>query len=161
MSKLERLSGEEALKMAISLEEAGQRFYRWAAEQVEDTAPAKMFLKFAEDEQEHARVFQAMIDTPALIQPIFDEQEAEAYLGALMADTVFPDQCEWDKWVKTLPDPIAIVNYAIQSEKDSIRLYTEMMIQAKMLQKKKTLRKIMGEEKGHLDRLEKYLTTLS
>lgn len=161
MNKLDKLNGEEALKMAISLEEQGLRFYQWAAGQIEDTAPSDMFRKFAEDEREHAKIFQGMVDTPEPIQPLFDEEEAEAYLGALMKDTVFPDQCQWENRIETLTDPVSIVNYAIQAEKDSIRLYTEMMIQAKVLAAKKTLRSIMGEEKGHLSKLEKYLSTLS
>jgi len=161
MSKMDKLNGEEALKMAIALEHAGQGFYQWAAEQVGDSSPAKMFRKFAEDEREHAKVFQGMVDTPEPLQPLFDDQEAEAYLGALMKDTVFPDQCKWEKSIETLSDPVAIVNYAIQAEKDSIRLYTEMMIQAKVLDAKKTLRAIMEEEKGHLSKLKRYLSTLS
>ena len=161
MSELAKLNGDEALKMAIALEEQGLRFYQWAADQVEGATPVKMFMKFADDEREHAEVFQNMMDTQEPLQPLFDEQEAEAYLGALMADTVFPDQCQWDKWVESLHDPAAVVNYAIQAEKDSIRLYTEMMIQAKVLDAKKTLRRIMEEEKGHLRKLERYLSTLS
>jgi len=161
MSKLSSLNGEEALKMAIALEEQGIRFYQWAAESIGDTAPSKMFRKFAEDEREHAAIFQGMVDTPEPLQPLFDEEEAEAYLGALMKDTVFPDQCQWEERIETLNDPVSIVSYAIQAEKDSIRLYTEMMIQAKVLGAKKTLRSIMEEEKGHLSKLEKYLPTLS
>jgi len=161
MSKLDRLNGEEALKMAIALEEQGLRFYRWAAESIGESGPSKMFRKFAEEEREHAEIFQGMMDTTEPLQPLFDEEEAEAYLGALMKDTVFPDQCQWEEQVKAFNDTASIVNYAIQAENDSIRLYTEMMIQAKVLDAKKTLRAIMEEEKGHLAKLERYLSTLS
>lgn len=161
MDNLDMINGEEAVKMAIALEEDGQRFYDWAAGQVEGGS-AVMFRRFAEDEREHARVFQRIIiDSPVPIQPLFDDREGEAYLGALIEDTVFPGVCQWEKRIQSLHDPISIVQSAIQAEKDSIRLYTEMMIQAKSMEAKKTLRAVMEEEKGHLAKLEKYLVTLS
>jgi rubrerythrin len=161
MSDLEKINGEEAIQMAIALEEQGQRFYQWAAGQIEDDEPARMLRGFSEDEREHEMIFRNMAEKTEPIQPLFDEEEAEAYLGALVEDKVFPDQCQWEKRVDTFTGPVSIVNYAIQAEKDSIRLYTEMMIQAKTMGAKKTLRRVMEEEKGHRDKLERYLSTLS
>lgn len=160
MSQLERLNAKEALQMAVALEDAGQGFYQWAADQSQGEA-AEMFKRFAEDERKHAKIFRGMLDAPEPIQPLFDEQEAEAYLGALIQETVFPGQCQWEKQIHALNSPVSIVSYAIQAEKDSIRLYTEMMIQVKTFDAKKTLRTIMEEEKGHQEKLEKYLATLS
>jgi len=54
---------EEALRLAMQMEQDAQRFFRSYAKRFNDTRGRDIFLKFAEEEQEHIDIIQAAYDT--------------------------------------------------------------------------------------------------
>lgn len=129
---------------AIALEQRGEAFYRRAAEQAADPEVRETFRRLAEDEQEHARHFQLLLQRDS--GP--PGPEVKRYLQAVLADpgTLFPSAAG----AAAAGDARAAVGLAIQAEKDSILLYQELYSLAATDEERAGLARLLQAEKLHL-----------
>lgn len=129
---------------AISLEERGEGFYRRAAEKAADQEVKQVFLRLAEDEQEHARHFRLMV-RPGAPAP---NPEAARYVQAVLAnpEALFPSLAE----AAEAGERRSVLALAIQTEKDSILLYEELLALAAADDERQSLLRILKAEKFHL-----------
>jgi len=152
----------EAIKLAIAIEERGERFYSQSARKVEDEAARSLLQKLAEDEKEHKAVFEGLYQEFLKSKDRFDDeylydQDVTAYFNALAHSLIFPDEEEQDDVMNNLQSLESVIRFGIQIEKDSILLYTEMIISSKLPEAKDAFRRLLKEEKRHLIDLQSYL----
>jgi len=146
----------EAIKMAISIEKRGERFYRKAAQKIQDNPDiVDTLLYLAKEEKEHAETFQQIYNDFMEKKHDFDdtylyEPEVEAYLDAMVSTTVFPADEAGDDILEKIQTNDDALRLGIQAEKDSILFYTEMIIYSKLPEAKAAFRRLLQEEKKHL-----------
>ncbi len=147
------LSEDEAFKVAMNLEEEGQHFYEECARQVKNTETKHIFSQLASDEQEHFDMFRKLHGKigKAAAKPLGNDEEVRHYLASLVQPGIFYD-------VKSIPresiralNAYEVIHIGIQVEKDSILFYTEAWQNCTHSQGKKAFKKIMLEERQHLN----------
>lgn len=150
----------EAIKLAIAIEERGERFYSQSVPRVEDEEARSLLQKLAEDEKEHKAVFEGIYQDFLKGKDGFDDeylydQDVTAYFNALAYSLVFPEEEAQDAMkLQTLED---VLRFGVQIEKDSILLYTQLIISSKLPEAKDAFRRLLKEEKQHLIDLQSYL----
>lgn len=152
----------EAIKLAIAIEERGEKFYRHSARRVNDDAARNLLERLAEDEDEHRSVFEKLYQEFLKNKESFDDQylydqEVTAYFNAIAHSLVFPNEEEQNDVVENLQSTKDVIRFGIQIEKDSILLYTQMIISSKLTEAKDAFRRLLKEEKKHLIDLQAYL----
>lgn len=148
----------EIARIAMTIEEKGSNFYTALAGKTEDERAKQVFLKLAEEEKEHRRVFEKILSTYEGDEVL--EQEASGYLTAVLKGSVFPGSSTLKRFVEeisTVKDALAI---GIQAEKDAILLYHELMVRTKSEKARKMLYDLLEEEKMHLIELRNYFEEL-
>lgn len=147
------LSEYEAYKVAMNLEEEGLRFYEECARRVKNTETKHIFSQLASDEQEHFDTFNKLHGEmgKAAAKPLGNDEEARQYLANLVRPGIFYD-------VKSIPresirdlNAYEVIHIGIQTEKDSILFYTEAWQNCTHSQGKKAFKKILLEERQHLN----------
>lgn len=156
-----RFSDLEGLRIAAEMERRGGEFYRHAT-RITKSAEARALLgQLAEDERVHEQEFQKL--AIQLVQQRGDEadqdypEEATLYLSAVAAEVVFSGGLMELGKDKGFDSPRAILEHAIQAEKDSILFYSEMIVQARTEQARAVFQEIVRQEKFHLGKLQKML----
>ena len=148
-------NADDVFEMAEQMERNGGKFYRTAADSVEDSANKDFLLELAAMEDQHEKTFQAMraeISDQEKASTVFDpEGEAALYLRALADTRVFFEK-EID--VTTMRN---ILKSAIEAEKDSIVFYLGMKEAVPANLGKGRLDHIIKEEMGHIRLLSKKL----
>jgi len=152
----------EAIKLAIAIEERGERFYRQSARKVSDSTARVLLERLAEDEKEHKAVFEGLYQEFLKNKGKFDDeylydQDVAAYFNALAHSLIFPNEEEQARVVDQLQSLEDVIRFGIQAEKDSILLYTQMIISSKLSEAKDAFRRLLKEEKRHLVDLQAYL----
>jgi len=152
----------EAIKLAIAIEERGEKFYRRSARRVSDDSVRVLLERLAEDEKDHKVIFEGLYQEFLKSKDSFDDeylydQDVTAYFNALAYSAIFPDDEEQDGIVDNLQSLKDVIRFGIQIEKDSILLYTQMIISSKLNEAKDAFRKLLREEKRHLIDLQAYL----
>ncbi|MCM8900687.1 ferritin family protein [Caldicoprobacter algeriensis] len=152
----------EAIKLAIAIEERGERFYRQSAPKASDGAARVLLERLAEDEKEHKAVFEGLYQEFLKNKDEFDDeylydQDVAAYFNALAHSLIFPNEEEQARVVAQLQSLEDVIRFGIQAEKDSILLYTQMIISSKLSEAKDVFRRLLKEEKKHLVDLQAYL----
>lgn len=135
---------QDLTAFAISVEENGAAFYRAAAAKAANPEVAQVFLRLAEDEDEHARHFRQLRQAgPPPLSP-----EVTRYLAALLQEpgSLFPSLAE----AAAAGDARAALTLAIQAEKDSILLYQELFDVTKDEAERARLAQLLRAEKMHL-----------
>ncbi len=146
----------EGLRIAIEMEKRGEDFYRRAAKVSRSEETVSLLNHLAEDEVVHAAEFERLYNLAlqrhdAAAEENYDE-ETSAYLSAVAADIVFSSGLMALRRVG-FESPEAVLEYAIQSEKDSILFYTELTGCAKTEHCRNTFQEIARQERRHLARL--------
>ncbi|SDL06158.1 Rubrerythrin [Halarsenatibacter silvermanii] len=143
-------SFNEVLEMAKDIEEKGENFYQNQAELTDNSEAEKLFLRLAADENDHYRRFQKLQEDFQQETGREDEyvtdSDVSAYLEALVEFSVFPADEEEKVEARDLEE---VLGMAIQAEKDSILLYTEMK-EDNTGTTAEALDKLIEEEKEHL-----------
>lgn len=152
----------EAIKLGIAIEDSGERFYRQAASKVDDGAARVLLERLAEDEKEHKATFEGLYREFLKNKDKFDDEylydrEVVAYINALAHSLIFPNEEEQARAVDGLQNLEDVIRFGIQAEKDSILLYTQMVISSKLPEAKDAFRRLLKEEKRHLVDLQAYL----
>lgn len=145
----------EALNIAIDIEKRGERFYSLAVPLAPGIEVKSMLVNLAEQERDHAVMFQAIYNEALNKKNDFDDSylfdpEVAAYLWAMSESTIFPTDEEQLQIIDSLQSVADILSVGIQAEKDSILFYTEMVINSKYTEAKEAFRRLIREEKKHL-----------
>ena len=149
-----RFSAEEVLDMAIRIEENGERFYSDAARMSKKDNVRELLNSLAQEESKHKKYFaelKASVKKAPLSYDPFTE-DASLYVKALADSEVFTHPSEGRKFAKELKGEDALLDFAIEREKDSLLFYYEI---TKTIREKegKTIELIIEEEKSHLRKL--------
>jgi rubrerythrin len=156
-----RLNADEALDIAQKIEQNGANFYKRAAGMRKEEGERNFFLRLADMEYEHERIFRAMQDE------LSDEDRSRKaldpfgemlmYLEAL-ADTsggegspLATDALTGDETLEQ------IIQTALELEKESILFYVGLKDIVPDNRTRQKIDEIIGEEKSHLVTLKKEL----
>jgi len=159
------LNDLEAIKLAILIEERGERFYRLSAERVDDPSAKSLLIKLADDETEHRDTFQKLYNEFLNQKEQFSDdylfdQDVSAYFSAIASSLLFPSEDEQDRIIEELTGVGDVLKFGIQTEKDSILLYTQLVISSKLPEAKDAFRRLLREEKQHLIDLQKLASSI-
>lgn len=151
-------SADEIFEMAEQMERNGQKFYRAAAEAVDEDDKKKLLLELADMEVDHEKLFQQMraeLSGKQKASTVFDpEGESALYLRALVDTRVFFEK-EMD--VSSMEK---ILKAAIEAEKDAIVFYLGMKNAVPESLGKDRMDHIIKEEMGHVRLLSRELMQL-
>jgi rubrerythrin len=147
---------KDIIDIAVQIEQNGERVYRNAAEKIEDSSLRSLLLSLADEETQHAKWFEALIDkVPGTGE--FPEQEKMG--RALLQDAVGAQSFTLEdadfSSMKKIED---LLSLAIEFEKDTALFYG--MLQP-LIEDQKTLEQlhaIIQEEEAHARRLKEMLT---
>ena len=151
----DQLTMPEVYKIALNNELRGASFYSSMSRRVKNNNTADIFHKLSEEEKEHHRLFQILLektaDTP---KDNLLSSETAAFLKSLFKNSVFPADVE-ELTGHITPEEAMFMG--IQAEKDSILLYHELFTQTANNEIKAMLSKLLLEEKMHLVELREQL----
>ena len=157
-------NADEILEMAELIERNGARFYRKAAELVEDAAISKIFEDLAVWEDGHERIFATMRTDLADQErepKVFDpERETSMYLRAMADGHVFDAKVDPADTLTGKESAEDILRMAIGQEKDSIVFYTGLKETISQTTGRERIEAIIKEEMGHIGFLNREITAL-
>lgn len=147
-------SADEILGIAEQIERNGARFYRKAAEAIQDSRAGKRLLDLAAMEDAHEKVFADMRadlsgkeQEPTASDPWGD---SALYLQGIADGSVFDVKRDLSEWLTGKESKEDILRAAIGHEKDSIVFYTGVKDMVPEELGKDRIDAIIREEMGHL-----------
>lgn len=146
-------TGSELVEFAVQLEKNGLNFYATAADTVVNPKTKDLLHVLANDEIQHMHLFQDLL-THVGLADLRESYPGEwvTYLQAHVESQVFTAaRMKQLLAQKTLSERDAL-QFGIDSEKDAILYYTEMMRFVQSADQK-TVQGVIDEEKRHLTRL--------
>lgn len=127
----------EILKIAIKIEENGEKFYKNTAKKIDDDKLKTLFNNLANEELSHKETFEEMLAKIDDYIPFENYQgEYAEYLKAYTDKIIF-DQKKIKKEMENVNNILSALDFAINRELDSILYYNE-------------IKKIVVENKHHL-----------
>lgn len=157
-------NANEILKMAEQIERNGARFYRKAAEVLEDEEVQKLLLHLATWEEGHEKVFASMREnlTEQQRQPkVFDpEEESTLYLRSMADGHVFDIRKDPAATLTGKETVKEILHLAIGQEKDSIIFYLGLREFIQEKQGKEKIDEVIREEMKHIAFLNRQIAAL-
>ena len=157
-------NADEILEMAQHIERNGARFYRRAAELVEEAAIRKLLEDLAVWEDGHERVFATMRadladheSEPRVFDP---ELEISMYLRAMADGHVFDARVDPVDTLTGRESAEDILRMAIGQEKDSIVFYTGLKEMISQTAGRERIEAIIKEEMGHIGFLNREIVAL-
>ena len=158
-------NADEILEMAQHIERNGARFYRRAAELVEEAAIRKLLEDLAVWEDGHERVFATMradLADQEREPRVFDpEHEISMYLRAMADGHVFDARVDPVDTLTGRESAEDILRMAIGQEKDSIVFYTGLKEMISQTAGKERIEAIIKEEMGHIGFLNREIAALN
>jgi rubrerythrin len=157
-------NADEILEMAQQIERNGARFYRKAAELLENADVRKLLLDLAAWEDEHEKTFAAMrteLKEQERRQTVFDpDHETSLYLQAMADGHVFDVQRDPASLLTGGETVEEVLRLAIGQEKDSIVFYLGFKELTSDPMGRQRVDAIIKEEMRHIGVLNRQLTTL-
>jgi rubrerythrin len=158
-------NADEILEIAVQIERNGARFYRKAAELVQEATVRKLFQDLAAWEDGHERAFTTMRAdlTQQEREPrVFDpEHETSMYLRAMADGHVFDARVDPANTLTGQESVADILRMAIGQEKDSIIFYTGLKEMISQTAGRERIEEIIKEEMGHIGFLHREIGALS
>ncbi|MCG6946605.1 MAG: ferritin family protein [Deltaproteobacteria bacterium] len=157
-------NADEILEMAEQIERNGARFYRKAAELVEDAGISTLLQDLAAWEDGHERAF-ATMRADLVYQEreprVFDpEHETSMYLRAMADGHVFDAKVDPAETLTGKESAEDILRMAIGQEKDSIVFYTGLKEMISQTAGRERIEAIIKEEMGHIGFLNREIAAL-
>ncbi len=141
------------LKDAIKMEIDGEKYYRNLAEENKDNHLHGVFQKLAEDEKEHAQLLkQKEENKECTIQKSQPSQKASS---------VFQSMEEFKSEIRETPSQIDSYRLALEKEKESIDLYTNLKEKAESGGDKEIYDFLIEEEKDHYNTINNLIALLT
>lgn len=159
---MERFNALEITKIAMDMEKEGQDFYRKAAALAKDEKSGSIFIVLAEQEKRHLELFyglhKMLSEKNGLSDEYLYDENVSLYMKALVENKVFKEnELAGIKDMESMKDALHI---GINSEKNSILFYNEIIRNTKSAEVHGVLSLILEEEKKHLVDLTGLLNTL-
>lgn len=153
----EELTVKSAVEFAVKIEKAGAGFYRRLARKFsEDKEISSVFAALGEDEDDHEKQFQALLDTIGENEERPNQRERLAFVKAMSLSEFFVGEkglySKLDQ-IKTREDAL---ERAFQFEKNTVGYYQAIK---DVLGDSKTLGILIDTEKGHVLKLMDYMIT--
>jgi rubrerythrin len=122
---MDTFKASEILRVAMKIEENGERLYRHGTTLTDDAETKEFFSFLAEEETKHKKVFESMLSKAEHYQaPETYPGEHLVYLRAYADNIIFsPDKVE--KELGGLTDVDSVLEFGIQREIESILYYLE------------------------------------
>ncbi len=146
-------SASDLVEAAVQLERNGHRFYTTAADSVVSPRAKDLLHRLAQDEVEHLKLFERLLATVGLAE-IRESYpgEYEVYLKAHVDSQVFTQARLTQLLARTTMPERDALQFGIDSEKDAILYYSEM-IRFVPQRDRATVDGIIEEERRHLTQL--------
>ena len=139
----------EALKIARKLERDGINFYKEFVETVEDPKVKEVLLYLLDEEMEHLKLFEKMLECE---DPESLDDDGEGVLD-VVDDGVFT----LPKSEASATDLDKAIQLGINIEKRSLAFYLEIAKHTRSEEGKNVLKIIIGEEKKHWEELKRLI----
>jgi len=157
-------NAREIFEMAVQIEKNGANYYRLAAEGATDTRTRQLFYDLAAMEDEHKKIFIAMMEELSPQERELTAQdpygEAVYYLRAMADGQVFDVKADPARLLMEQKTREDILKMAINFEKDSIVFYLSMKELIPQRLGKDKIDSILKEEMSHIILLSKELEAL-
>jgi rubrerythrin len=140
---------QEIYQFAMRIEENGERFYRGAAQALQNIEAKDLFSHLADEEARHKRVFESMLSKLESYQ--MDERYSGEYLEYLRAyidDKVVFNKRDADRELRAVKDVRSAIEFAIHREMEAILYFLEMKNLVSKDQQN-SIEKIVEEERRH------------
>jgi len=146
-------SPQEILKIAIRVEENGQKLYGSLEDKAKNKELQALWRYLKEQEKIHRQTFQEMLDkVKDYIVYEFNPGEYQAYLRAIASEYIFTQELVDQKIKEGFSSDIEALKFGIFIEKESILTYT-VLKEYITTDKQSVLDKIIDEEKWHMVKL--------
>lgn len=155
-------SMQEVIEMAVTTERSGQAFYQSASKLARKNNLKELFQCLAEEEEKHLKTFQDFYDTlkkKAEITP-YNWEEAKLYLEALVDSKFFASPEKAINLVKEAEDELEVIYAAIDFEKDTLLFFYQILDMMRS-QEQELVKRIIEQEKKHIQRLSAMKSKLS
>ncbi|MFH1428508.1 MAG: ferritin family protein [Candidatus Margulisiibacteriota bacterium] len=140
----------ELVEFAIEIEKDGISFYKSLANKTEQALLKDLYTFLMQQELNHQVIYESLLaNVKESSNQANYSDEYNQYMRALVESIIFNKK---DPALKNLSDDALIIEYAIQKEKDSILFYKEML-EYVLDKDKKTVEKIIMEERMHIIKL--------
>lgn len=167
MTKKETLTALEIAKIACNIENDGSYFYEAAAEATADNKAKRLFKELADKEIEHLNAFRNMykdLDDRIGLSPIepaylFDDS-LTSYLKIISEGMIFPRGEEAKKWFSQPHDIKSIIKFSIETEKNTVLFFTEVLSHNAFFYSRKILENIIKAEKSYIVALSMMLKSM-
>jgi rubrerythrin len=116
----------EVFKVAVRIEENGEKFYRTMSEKLQDPEVKKLFSLLAKDEVAHKKFYSEILSQIGEYNPHENYKgEYMAYLRSY-ADRIIFNQEVFDQNLNEINDVASAIDFAISAELKSIQYYHEI-----------------------------------
>ncbi len=140
---------QEIYQFAMRIEENGERFYRGAAQALQDQEARDLFSHLADEEVRHKRVFESLLSK--LENYRMDERYSGEYLEYLRAyidDNIVFNKRDVDRELRDVKDVRSAIEFAMHRETEAILYFLEMKNLVSKGQQN-SIDKIVEEERRH------------
>jgi rubrerythrin len=147
---------KDIIDIAVQIEENGERVYRNAAQKIENPSLRSLLQGLAEEEAQHAKWFEALIDT---VTGTGDFQEQEKMGRALLKNAVGDQSFTLEDADFSSMEKIEdLLKLAIEFEKDTVLFYGVLQPLIEDQQTLEQLHVVIQEEENHVRHLKKVLS---
>ncbi|MDR1081539.1 MAG: ferritin family protein [Deltaproteobacteria bacterium] len=146
-------NAHEALKIAISIEDNGLKFYRDAARRFAPAPASIVFDRLAQEEEGHKAHFQAMLAAlPDEAESVFDPaNEMDQYLKMMAGMHIFQQDPEKvDRVLDGVRTEKDAIELAIAFEKDSVMFFVQLKEASAEMSDRISVDRLIAEEARHL-----------
>jgi rubrerythrin len=155
----EHFEEKEAVKKAAMIEENGYTFYSILAHETQDAETKALFQRLAADELKHKKIIEnKYFEEAGLGEQITEEElSLEEYIERGHDSDIFTRRIDVKALVKILDHPRKALIVALDTEKYSVRLFTELANNAETEDVKEIYRSLIKEEESHVELIEALL----
>jgi len=144
----------DAIEISLFIEKEGLGFYEKAAGNVSDPRLKDIFLRLAGEEREHIQILQTKLK---FLKPVISGRgktptKIDSFLKEELEGKIFP--ASENDLVKKFKSDFEVLGYGIESEKRSIEILNNLLLNEKKLDVKSIFAHLVVEEKKHLALLE-------
>jgi rubrerythrin len=148
---LNTFSANEIVQLALQIEREGQAFYEQALKLANSPEAKELFRYLGAEEVNHADSFRQIAQNVSVDSSEYEEEEAFAYMRALIAGRIFTDPKEAFGRAEQ-GNQQALVKHAMGFEKETI-LFFQALRDVVRQQDRQLVDRMIAEEKEHVQRL--------
>ena len=141
----------ELIRLAKKDEDVGAEFYQKLAEKVEDPGLRKRILEIRNQEIEHSKRFQEMLDELSDYVPQEDFQgQYEQYFQSFLSKREFLESGDAVKAASRVGSDMEAIKFALSQEKNTLLFFLEMKELLPSGQHREMVHEVIDEERDHI-----------